>query len=191
MLLVCVCVFAEAGARELCRKSLKVGVLPPAQATKQARGQGQDVEQKIQKNDVLKPICAKLLLLSRTSHSVRHRSRGGEWHTVKPQSDVEQVRRQWSSHRQGAAGAAPTIWTADLFMMQMWKFDAPSNQVPLTLLRRTHILTCFRYCHVVILVGGEHSLQAERVDQGPVATCVAMRIMTEGGRLVQVWRLLA
>ena len=31
MLLVCVCVFAEAGARELCRKSLKVGVLPPAQ----------------------------------------------------------------------------------------------------------------------------------------------------------------
>ena len=36
------------------------------------------------------------------------------------------------------------------------------------------------------------SLQAERVDQGPGATRrVAMRMMTEGGRLVQVWRLLA
>ena len=42
-----------------------------------------------------------------------HRSRAGERHSFKPQSDVEQVRRQWSSHRQGAAGAvcclAPTI----------------------------------------------------------------------------------
>ena len=50
-----------------------------------------------------------------------HRSRAGERHSFKPQSDVEQVRRQWSSHRQGAAGAvcclAPTIWIVDLFMM--------------------------------------------------------------------------
>ena len=37
-------------------------------------------------------------------------------------------------------------------------------------------MTCFRYCQVGILVGGEQSLQAECVDQGPGATrCVAMR----------------
>lgn len=78
-----------------------------------------------------KKLFAQVVVVVVSQQSPCHRSRAGERHSFKPQSDVEQVRRQWSSHRQGAAGAVcclePTIWIVDLFMMVVIRYAIQSG----------------------------------------------------------------